>query len=99
MTRGSDDQNPEDGKILSPEELDISDDDHVTIRIADNGPGIPDERKERVFGRGEQGLESAGTGVGLYLVDTLVERYGGSVRIEDNTPCGAVVVLTLPTAD
>jgi len=30
MARGSDDQNPEDGKILSPEELDISDDDHVT---------------------------------------------------------------------
>ena len=76
-----------------------ADADHVTIRIADNGPGIPDERKERVFGRGEQGLESAGTGIGLYLVDTLVERYGGSVRIEDNTPRGAVVVLTLPTAD
>ena len=76
-----------------------ADADHVTLRIADNGPGVPDDRKERIFGRGEQGLESAGTGIGLYLVDTLVGRYGGSVRIEDNTPRGAVVVLTLPVAD
>ena len=70
----------------------------ATVRIADNGPGIPDHRKQTVFGRGEQGLESAGTGVGLYLVDTLVERYGGSVAIEDNEPTGTVFVVELPLA-
>lgn len=71
----------------------------VAVRIADSGPGIPDEAKERVFGRGEKGLESAGTGLGLYLVDRLVERYDGDVWISDNTPDGTVVNLTFRRAD
>ncbi|ELZ63961.1 PAS domain-containing sensor histidine kinase [Haloferax sp. Atlit-10N] len=74
-------------------------DDDVEIRIADNGPGIPDDRKELAFGKGERGLGSPGTGIGLYLVDTLVTRYGGSVRVEDNEPTGAVFVVELPRTD
>jgi signal transduction histidine kinase len=70
----------------------------VQIRIADNGPGIPDDRKERIFGKGEKGLDSAGTGIGLYLVRTLVNRYGGRVWVEDNDPKGAVFIVELPTA-
>lgn len=70
----------------------------VEIRIADNGPGIPDERKETVFEQGEMSLESQGTGLGLYLVDTLMDRYGGTVRVEDNEPTGAVFVLELQVA-
>jgi phosphoglycerate-specific signal transduction histidine kinase len=38
-------------------------------------------------------------GVGLYLVRTLVERYGGRVRIEDNEPRGSVVILEFETVD
>ena len=71
----------------------------VTVRIADNGPGVPDGRKETVFGKGQTGLDSAGTGMGLYLVETLVTGYGGEVWIEDNDPEGAVFVVELPTAD
>jgi PAS domain S-box-containing protein len=71
-------------------------DERITVAIADNGPGIPDDRKETVFGKGEKGLDSPGAGVGLYLVRTLVERYGGDVRIEDNDPKGAVFVIELP---
>ena len=74
-------------------------DDSVEVRIADNGPGIPDERKSDVFGRGEKGLESAGTGIGTYLVEKLVTRYGGDVWIEDNDPRGAVFVVKLPVAE
>ncbi|MEF8785033.1 MAG: PAS domain S-box protein [Haloarculaceae archaeon] len=55
----------------------------VVVRIADNGPGVPDAQKDDIFGKGEQGLESNGTGIGLYLVQTLVEAYGGSVWVED----------------
>ena len=72
--------------------------DVVAVRFADNGPGIPDERKESIFGKDEKGLESSGTGLGLYLVKSLVDSYGGSVWVEDNDPDGAVFVVELPKA-
>lgn len=83
----------------------------VRIEVADNGPGIADDRKERIFGRGEKGLDSTGTGVGLYLVDTLVDHYGGTIAVrdsverrsagngtqsDDNERSGAVFVVELP---
>jgi len=74
-------------------------DDDVVVRIADNGPGIPDDKKDVVFGKGERGLGSPGTGIGLYLVRTLVTQYGGEVRAEDNEPTGTTFVVELPRAD
>jgi len=52
-----------------------------------------------VFGRGKKGLESPGSGLGLYLVDNLVETYGGRVWIEDNEPKGAIFCVELQRAD
>ncbi|WP_181693307.1 PAS domain-containing sensor histidine kinase [Natronomonas sp. LN261] len=74
-------------------------DDDVEVRIADNGPGIPDEQKERIFGKGEIGLESSGSGIGLYLVHTLTDQFGGEIRVEDNDPRGSVFIIELPKAD
>jgi len=71
----------------------------VVVSVADNGPGIPDERKRAVFGKGEHGLDSPGTGIGLYLVDTLVSEFGGDIWIEDNDPTGAVFNVRLPLED
>ncbi|MFD1600196.1 PAS domain-containing protein [Halobellus rarus] len=68
----------------------------VFVRVSDNGPGIPDDRKTLIFGKGEKGLESPGTGYGLYIVQRLVDSYGGDVWIEDNTPSGSVFVVELP---
>ena len=68
----------------------------VVVRIADNGPGIPPGQREAIFGKGETDLGSAGTGIGLYLVETLVDSYDGSVWVEDNEPAGAVFALELP---
>jgi signal transduction histidine kinase len=73
-------------------------DGRATVAIADDGPGIPDERREAVFEKEVTDASDAG-GVGLYLVRTLVERYGGRVRIEDNEPRGTVVVLEFETVD
>jgi len=89
----------------------IKKDGYIIIRVADNGPGISDAVKEDIFGKGEKGLDSDGTGIGLYLVKSLVENYGGDVWIEDReesdylgseTPIevtseGAVFVVRLPT--
>ena len=72
--------------------------DGVTVRVADNGPGVRDSQKQDIFGKGEKGLESAGTGIGLYLVQTLVDGIGGSVWVEDNDPEGAVFVVELQRA-
>jgi len=72
--------------------------DVVRVTIADNGPGVPEGQKDAVFGKGELGLESAGTGIGLYLVNVLVAEYGGAVWIEDNDHAGSTVVVELHRA-
>jgi len=66
---------------------------HLEVRITDNGPGIIDSRKEAIFNKEEKGLESRGTGIGLYLVQSLMDAYDGDVWVEDNTPEGAVFVI------
>jgi signal transduction histidine kinase len=65
------------------------------VRVADDGPGVPDDRKHEIFGKGEYGLDSDGTGIGLYLVHTLVSEFDGRVWVEDNDPRGAVFVVEL----
>ena len=81
--------------------------DSVRLRVADNGPGVEPERQESIFGKGEKGLESDGTGIGLYLVHTLVTSYDGEVWVDDGEQDGdregattdlggAVFVVELP---
>lgn len=91
----------------------VETDEAVEVRIADNGPGVPDAQKREIFGKGEKGLESSGAGVGLYLVQSLVDSYGGEVWVEDrgertlevsqrqpnDDPDGAVFVVRLPLAE
>ena len=74
-------------------------DDRIRVRVADNGPGVPDTEKEVVFGKGEKGLDSAGSGIGLYLVSVLTRQFGGDVWVEDNEPRGAVFVVELARAE
>lgn len=72
----------------------------VTVRIADNGRGIPDNRKETVFRRNETGpAKSSGTGFGLFFVHSMVETYGGDVWVKDNDSGGATFIIGLPLAE
>jgi PAS domain S-box-containing protein len=73
--------------------------DRVQVSIADDGPGIPEDQKWAIFGKGDRGLESEGTGIGLYLVESLVRQFGGDVWVEDNEPRGAVFVVELHLAE
>ncbi|WP_435097614.1 ATP-binding protein [Halarchaeum sp. P4] len=73
-------------------------DDEVAVIVRDNGPGVPDEEKPHVFDKGMKGLQSPGSGFGLYLVKEIVESYGGDVAVRDNEPEGAIFEVTLPRA-
>jgi two-component system sensor histidine kinase KdpD len=72
----------------------------IVIGVEDEGPGIPDEERERIFEpyyRAPDTRSAArGAGIGLAIVKALVEAHGGRVRAEANVPCGARVTLTLP---
>ena len=73
--------------------------DSVVVHVADNGPGVPDTQKQDIFGKGERGIDSPGTGLGLYLVHTFVDQFDGDVWVTDNDPRGAVFHVELPRAD
>lgn len=74
-------------------------DDGVRVEVADNGPGIPAGKRDQVFRRGVSNAQAGGpggSGFGLFFIDTMVDSYGGDVRVEDNDPEGARFVVTLP---
>jgi len=74
-------------------------DSHVQVRIEDNGPGVPETLGDDIFDDEMKGMESSGTGMGLYLVSTLIDLYGGEVWVEDNDPRGSVFCVELETID
>lgn len=77
-------------------------DQHIVIQIRDNGAGIPKTLRNKVFERFRRlGLElereRPGTGLGLFIVRTLVRRLGGKIRVHDReTGTGAVFEVELP---
>ena len=78
-----------------------SSDENVTIEVADSGSGIPDSEKENIFQRfyrrgNEEVRQTKGTGIGLYLVKMLVQGHEGKIVVKDNTPSGAVFIVTFP---
>lgn len=74
----------------------VNDDgDSVDLRIADNGPGIPDVDREVVTGEQEISPLQHASGLGLWLVSWVVERSGGAIQFRDNTPRGTVVEIRL----
>lgn len=69
----------------------------TAIRVADDGPGIPETEVEVLADGGEYPL-AHGSGLGLWLVKWQVDRYGGELRFSENDPRGSVVTIELVTA-
>lgn len=71
----------------------------IVARVADNGPGVPAEERERIFQRFyrlEQSRTSPGTGLGLSLVAAVAKLHGARIEVGDNKP-GLFITLTFPT--
>ena len=76
----------------------------VEVAISDNGPGIPDDQKEKVFDMFYSGANKVADsrrslGLGLSLCRSIVNAHGGSIFVSDNQPKGAVFTFTLPLGE
>ena len=69
----------------------------VECWVSDNGAGIPEDRLEKIFDKGETDPEKeGGTGLGLAIVKTFVEAHGGKVTVESKEGVGSTFRFTLP---
>ncbi len=64
-------------------------DDGMVCRIEDDGKGIPDSKKGRIFNKGYTTDSGKGSGLGLFLAEKVIEKYGGSIEIRDSEMGGA----------
>jgi two-component system nitrogen regulation sensor histidine kinase NtrY len=67
----------------------------VRIEVADNGTGISDEDKTRLF-EPNFSTKKAGMGLGLTIVNSIVLDHNGMIRVQDNEPRGAKFIIELP---
>ena len=75
--------------------------DKAIIQIADNGPGVGDDEKDRIFemfycGSGQSADSQRSLGLGLALCKSIITAHGGEISVSDNVPCGAIFTITLP---
>jgi len=90
----------------SPDKSDIKihlhkKDDQVILVFADQGFGIPDKEKKKIFRKfyrigNEDTRSTKGTGLGLYIVKEIVEAHRGKITVNDNQPRGTLFTITLP---
>ncbi|MGM0606171.1 MAG: ATP-binding protein [Halobacteriota archaeon] len=71
----------------------------VTVRIADNGPGLPKAQRRALRSATPTPPESGPSGFGLYIVGTVIEQYGGHLDVEETGPGGTRIAVTLDRAE
>lgn len=74
---------------------------YAVLEVADNGPGIPDTEKHKVFSKfyrigNEETRKAKGTGLGLYLTSKIVRQHRGKIAVRDNEPHGAIFEIWFP---
>jgi two-component system sensor histidine kinase KdpD len=76
--------------------------DRVQVRVTDQGPGVAEEDRERVFEafyRGARNPETPGSGLGLAIANAIVTAHGGRIWVEGAPGGGAAVIFEIPVAD
>ncbi len=72
----------------------------IVISVIDEGVGIPDEEKKKIFEAFFEGsrtkTNAEGKGLGLAIVKEFVELHNGSVNVVDNKPAGSIFIITIP---
>lgn len=68
----------------------------LEIRISDNGAGIPEHLREKIFEPFVSHAKEHGTGLGLTIVQKLVEQHGGTIKLESSSPAGTTFRVVLP---
>ncbi len=87
---------PADGKIiisLAPENQ------HAVLSVVDNGPGIPQIDRERIFDRfyrGDASRSISGNGLGLALVRSITQQHNGSITVKSDGKNGSCFIVQLP---
>ena len=82
----------------------LDDEDGVAVlRVADQGPGVPDAERHRIFERFYQAdagrtTRDHGVGLGLAICRHVVDAHGGSIAVHDNEPAGAIFEVRIPGA-
>ncbi len=71
----------------------------IFFSVKDHGIGIPDEEKKHIFNKfyrvgNESTRKTKGTGLGLYIVKTVLQKHNASIKIKDNTPSGSIFEVT-----
>jgi two-component system sensor histidine kinase TctE len=71
----------------------------ATLRIADDGPGITDDLRRRLFQPFASGDPRSGSGLGLAICQEIVSSLGGAIRLDNRVEGGLDAVVELPLAD
>ena len=68
---------------------------HVTIKVSDDGPGVPEKARAHLFQAFQGSARKGGTGLGLAVAQELINAHGGAIRLRD-TARGAMFELEIP---
>jgi K+-sensing histidine kinase KdpD len=85
----------------TPVHVSLQKDRGVLLQVKDEGPGIADAEKEKVFRKfyrigNEQTRTTKGTGLGLYICKKIAAVHDAAIQVSDNTPRGAVFTVSFP---
>jgi signal transduction histidine kinase len=72
--------------------------DQIVVSVRDNGPGIPESIRQRLFEPFVSSKGQRGTGLGLAVARKIAERHGGSLEVASSSAAGTEFVLRLPSA-